>query len=96
MCVDIFLPIFLQYVILYVCTVFGCGGCVDKELQKQVMLEQVEMIARLATEGACQERDREIALGLIAEIAKFNNMKNKAFLSFCDRGHSKDRFGLEK
>ncbi len=40
------------------------------------MIERVEMIARLMTEGTCQERDREIALGLIAELAKGNLMKN--------------------
>lgn len=55
------------------------GGCVDRELNKQVMIERVEMIARLTTEGACQERDREIALGLIAELAKGNLMKNSSF-----------------
>lgn len=43
------------------------------------MIERVEMIARLATVGTCQERDREIALDLIAEIAKGNLMKNNNF-----------------
>ena len=43
------------------------------------MLERVELIARLTTEGACQEKDREIALGLIAELAKGNLMKNNSF-----------------
>ncbi|STU59219.1 putative prophage protein [Klebsiella pneumoniae subsp. pneumoniae] len=43
------------------------------------MIERVEMIARLTTEGICQERDREIALNLIAEIAKGNLMKNNNF-----------------
>ena len=42
----------------------------DRELNEQVMIERVEMIARLTTEGVCQERDREIALNLIAEIAE--------------------------
>ena len=42
----------------------------DRELNEHVMLERVELIARLTTEGAIQERDREIALGLIAEIAR--------------------------
>jgi hypothetical protein len=36
------------------------------------MIERVEMIARLTTEGTCQERDREIALSLIADIAGRN------------------------
>ncbi|OVU12619.1 Tum protein [Klebsiella pneumoniae] len=43
------------------------------------MIERVEMIARLTAEGTCQERDREIALGLIAELAKGNLMKNSSF-----------------
>ncbi len=43
------------------------------------MIERVEMIARLTAEGTCQERDREIALNLIAEIAKGNLMKNNNF-----------------
>ncbi|HCU0666272.1 TPA: DinI family protein [Enterobacter hormaechei] len=51
----------------------------DRELSKQVMIERVEMIARLTTDGACQERDREIALNLIAEIARGNLMKNNSF-----------------
>ncbi|PAV96148.1 hypothetical protein CJD50_14130 [Hafnia paralvei] len=49
------------------------------ELNERVMLERVEMIARLATEGVCQERDREIALDLIAEIARGNLMKSDSF-----------------
>jgi DinI-like family. len=52
---------------------------VDRELSEQVMIERVEMIARLTTEGVCQERDREIALNLIAEIARGNLMKNNSF-----------------
>lgn len=51
----------------------------DRELNEQVMIERVEMIARLTTEGVCQERDREIALNLIAEIIRGNFMKNKYF-----------------
>lgn len=43
------------------------------------MIERVEMIARLTAEGTCQERDREIALNLIAEIARGNLMKNNNF-----------------
>lgn len=74
-----FLHIFYQYVLLYVYTVSRCGGCVDRELSEHVMIERVEMIARLTAEGACQERDREIALGLIAELAKGNLMKNSSF-----------------
>lgn len=50
----------------------------DRELNEHVMLERVEMIARLTAEGICQERDREIALGLIAELAQGNLVKNKA------------------
>lgn len=51
----------------------------DRELNEHVMIERVEMIARLTAEGACKERDREIALGLIAELAKGNLMKNSSF-----------------
>jgi hypothetical protein len=65
--------------LLYVYTVSRGGGCVDRELNEQVMIERVEMIARLTTEGTCQERDREIALNLIAEIARGNLIRNNAF-----------------
>ncbi|HHW8983456.1 DinI family protein [Citrobacter freundii] len=51
----------------------------DRELSQHVMIERVEMIARLTAEGTCQERDREIALNLIAEIARGNLMKNNNF-----------------
>ncbi|WP_414147560.1 hypothetical protein ACMGGR_18580 [Erwinia sp. BNK-24-b] len=51
----------------------------DSELQKQVMLERVELIARLTNEGASQERDREIALNLIADIAANRNLTNNHF-----------------
>lgn len=51
----------------------------DRELSKHVMVERVEMIARLAAEGTCQEKDREIALNLIAEIARGNLLTNNAF-----------------
>lgn len=51
----------------------------DRELSEHIMIERVEMIARLTAECACQERDREIALNLIAEIARGNLMKNNNF-----------------
>lgn len=51
----------------------------DRELNEHVMIERVEMIARLTAEGTCKERDREIALNLIAEIARGNLMKNNNF-----------------
>lgn len=51
----------------------------DRELNEHVMIERVEMIARLTAEGTCQEKDREIALNLIAEIARGNLMKNNNF-----------------
>lgn len=51
----------------------------DREFNEHVMIERVEMIARLTAEGPCQERDREIALNLIAEIARGNLMKNNNF-----------------
>ncbi|QCR38019.1 hypothetical protein [Nissabacter sp. SGAir0207] len=42
----------------------------DDELKAQVVLERVELIARLAAEKVVQERDREIALNLIADLAQ--------------------------
>ncbi|WP_244182895.1 hypothetical protein [Pantoea wallisii] len=51
----------------------------DNDLQERVMLERVELIARLTSEGFCRERDREIALSLIAEIASNSVMANKQF-----------------
>lgn len=78
-CCFIFLSPFYLHEILYVYTVSRCGGYVDRELNEHVMIERVEMIARLTTEGFCQERDREIALNLIAEIARGNLMKNNNF-----------------
>lgn len=71
------LYIIMNAVILYVCTVVIGGEGVSSELQKQVMLEQVELIARLTSEGACKERDRVVALNLIAEIARNISMTNK-------------------
>lgn len=41
----------------------------DNSLKERVMLERVELIARLTSERASMERDREIALNLIAELA---------------------------
>lgn len=55
------------------------GDNVDKELDERVMLERVELIARLTTAGVCQERDREIALNLIAEIASDAVIRNRQF-----------------
>ncbi|WP_338560654.1 hypothetical protein [Erwinia sp. E_sp_B04_7] len=49
------------------------------ELQERVMIERVELIARLTTEGVCKERDREIALNLIAEIAANNTLSDRNF-----------------
>ncbi|WP_421549775.1 DinI-like family protein [Kluyvera intermedia] len=51
----------------------------DRELNKHVMLERVELIARLTTEGVCQEKDREIALNLIAELAHSNMLKSDSY-----------------
>ena len=62
--------------ILYVYTVSRGGGYVDRVLSEHVMIERVEMIARLTAEGTCQEKDREIALNLIAEIAKGTLLEN--------------------
>lgn len=51
----------------------------DNDLQERVMLERVELIARLTSEGICKERDREIALSLIAELAGNSAIENKQF-----------------
>lgn len=42
----------------------------DYILHERVMLERVELIARLVVEGSGGDRDNEVALGLIAEIAR--------------------------
>lgn len=47
------------------------------DLQERVMIERVELIARLTTEGLCKERDREIALNLIADIAGEMEIRNR-------------------
>ncbi len=51
----------------------------DHDLQERVYLERVELIARLATEGICKERDREIALSLIAELAGNAVLRDQQF-----------------
>lgn len=56
------------------------GFVVDDELKSNVMLERVELIARLTVEGVCQERDREIALDLIAELARGKTITNDKFV----------------
>ncbi|MBT0719448.1 Tum protein [Rosenbergiella epipactidis] len=49
------------------------------ELEEVVRLERVELIARLASIGAIKEKDREIALNIIAEIAGDSVIKSKDF-----------------
>ncbi|MFU9137123.1 hypothetical protein [Erwinia tasmaniensis] len=49
------------------------------DLQERVMIERVELIARLTTEGVCKERDRKIALNLIAEIAANHTLSDNQF-----------------
>lgn len=60
--------ILIFYNVLYIDIVICTEGRVDDELKQRVMLERVEMIARLTTGG--QARDREIALELIAELVR--------------------------
>lgn len=55
------------------------GGRMDNDLQKRAIIERVELIARLTSEGICGERDREIALSLIADIASNTVMTNQQF-----------------
>ncbi|EMW1016127.1 hypothetical protein AAEK50_003027 [Serratia marcescens] len=49
----------------------------DRELSEQVMLERVEMIARLAASCMCQEKDREIALGMTADLVMEKLIESK-------------------
>ncbi|SEQ31856.1 hypothetical protein SAMN05216522_102133 [Rosenbergiella nectarea] len=49
------------------------------EFEEVVRLERVELIARLASIGAIKEKDREIALNIIAEIAGDSVIKSKDF-----------------
>lgn len=51
----------------------------DINLEERVMLERVELIARLAVEGGSGDRDHEVALGLIAELARGAVMSNGRF-----------------
>ncbi|MCD0205847.1 hypothetical protein SOL28_06045 [Klebsiella aerogenes] len=54
----------------------GDNPCVAGEVIERVMLERVEMIARLLTEGARRERDREIALSLIVDLVEYKDIAN--------------------
>lgn len=56
----------------------------DIELYEHVVLERIEMIARLTSEGCCKERDREIALNLIADLVKGNDTSNRYFSAYFD------------
>lgn len=78
-CEYIFLSLNLNAMLLYRCTVICWGGFMDIDLQERVMLERVELIARLAKNGICEKRDREIALSLIVEIASNSVLSNKQF-----------------
>lgn len=62
--------------VLYMHTVGLGGGYVDREVSERVMLERVEMIARLLTEGGRRERDREIALSLIVDLVEYKDIAN--------------------
>lgn len=63
---------------------FVWGGILDIELYEHVLLERVEMIARLTSEGQCKESDREIALNLIADLAKGNTLNERHFSASFD------------
>ena len=43
------------------------------------MMKRVEPLARLTTESVCREREREIALNLIAEIVANNTLSDNQF-----------------
>lgn len=55
------------------------GWRMDFDLQERVMLERVELIARMTSEGACRERDREIALMLIADLVAKVDFRTPVF-----------------
>ncbi len=40
----------------------------DYRFEQSVMLERIDLIARLTTTGECDDKDREIALIMIAEL----------------------------
>lgn len=40
----------------------------DYRFEQSVMLERIDLIARLTTTGECGDKDREIALVMIAEL----------------------------
>lgn len=48
----------------------------DQDLAERVMLERIEMIARLTSDEACRVRDKDIALHLIADITSQMIMRN--------------------
>ena len=50
-----------------------------REFEEIVRMERVELIARLASIGAIKEKDREIALNIIAEIAGDSVIQSKDF-----------------
>lgn len=65
----------------------------DSGLYEKVILERVELIARLTSEGLCRDKDREIALNLIAEIARDTVLKNDEFLMiFPTSSHLRRRY----
>ncbi|PLR52070.1 Tum protein [Chimaeribacter arupi] len=51
----------------------------DQNLKAHVALERVELIARLTAEGGCQERDREVALLMIADLARGMTLQDNHF-----------------
>lgn len=55
----------------------------DQGLAERVMLERIEMIARLTSDEACRVRDKDIALHLIADITNQMIMRSaKISLNF--------------
>ncbi|WP_241593463.1 Tum protein [Rosenbergiella epipactidis] len=50
-----------------------------RQFEEIVRMERVELIARLASIGAIKEKDREIALNIIAEIAGDSVIQSKDF-----------------
>lgn len=50
-----------------------------RQFEEIVRMERVELIARLASIGAIKEKDRKIALNIIAEIAGDSVIQSKDF-----------------
>lgn len=65
----------VHYMMLCVCPVL-CERVCELGTKRTVLLRRIELIARLAMEGARHEKDWEIESGLNAEVAKGKLIKS--------------------